>query len=230
MLAGVGCGHGFFDPQPPDAPVPLDVSATPLTFVQSNYVNSTTAGSYLQVRYPLAQHAGDLDVLVVEWSGGAAINTVSDSAMNTYSLAAAPYGPSGYQQEMFYAAGIADQPAGMNDVTVVFDTNYTSIEIRILEYSGIDPASPFDVAQSATAASGDSVVGLTTNHGHELLIATNTCQDMTLAAGAGYTSRMLTSFGNIVEDREADTAGMYDASAVLSGGSWVIQVAAFRGM
>ncbi len=52
---------------------------------------------------------------------------------------------------------------------------------------------------------------------------------MTTAAGAGYMSRVITSpDGDILEDRVVSATGSYNATAPLSGGSWVMQVVAFR--
>lgn len=48
------------------------------------------------------------------------------------------------------------------------------------------------------------------------------------AAGSGYTSRVITSpDGDLLEDRIAASAGSYNASAPLSGGTWLLQLAAF---
>lgn len=48
------------------------------------------------------------------------------------------------------------------------------------------------------------------------------------AAGSGYTSRVITSpDGDIVEDAVAASAGNYTATAPLSTGTWVLQLAAF---
>ena len=48
------------------------------------------------------------------------------------------------------------------------------------------------------------------------------------AAGSGFTSRVITApDGDIVEDAVAASAGSYSATASLSGGTWVLQLAAF---
>src|SRR5262249_33850641 len=47
--------------------------------------------------------------------------------------------------------------------------------------------------------------------------------------GTGYTSRILTApDSDIAEDRVVTTAGSYSATAPLSGGAWIMQLAAFR--
>ncbi len=48
------------------------------------------------------------------------------------------------------------------------------------------------------------------------------------APGASYTTRVITSpDGDIVEGAEAVAAGSHSASASLSSGTWILQLAAF---
>lgn len=52
---------------------------------------------------------------------------------------------------------------------------------------------------------------------------------LTLGAGTGYTTRTITSpDGDIAEDRVVTSAGSYSATAPLTGGSWVMQMVAFK--
>jgi hypothetical protein len=47
--------------------------------------------------------------------------------------------------------------------------------------------------------------------------------------GPGFTSRVITvPDADIVQDRIAPAAGSYNATAPLSGGTWLLQLAAFR--
>jgi hypothetical protein len=47
--------------------------------------------------------------------------------------------------------------------------------------------------------------------------------------GPGFANRVITApDGDIVEDAIAPSAGSYSASAPLSGGTWLLQLAAFR--
>jgi hypothetical protein len=63
---------------------------------------------------------------------------------------------------------------------------------------------------------------------NELLFAAGMTSAVFTAPGSGFVSRVITSpDGDIVEDRVAATAGSYQASATLSGGAWLLQVAAF---
>jgi hypothetical protein len=51
----------------------------------------------------------------------------------------------------------------------------------------------------------------------------------TTGPGAGFTSRMITIDGDIVEDQIVTATGSYQATASLSGaGTWIMQMAGFR--
>ncbi len=85
--------------------------------------------------YPAAQTAGDLNVVVVGWNDNTAtVQSVKDSAGNTYSLAIGPTTGTGMQQSIYYAANIA---GGSNTVTVTFSQAAAYPDVRILEYRGV---------------------------------------------------------------------------------------------
>jgi hypothetical protein len=47
-------------------------------------------------------------------------------------------------------------------------------------------------------------------------------------AGSGFSNRIINSFGGISEDRIVSSTGSYNATATLTSGTWVMQVATFR--
>ena len=92
----------------------------------------------VSVSYPGAQTAGDLNVVVVGWNDTAAsVQSVQDSAGNSYSRAIGPTSGSGLQQSIYYAANIA---GGSNTVTVTFSQAAAYPDVRILEYRGVTHA------------------------------------------------------------------------------------------
>src|SRR5262249_44199074 len=66
---------------------------------------------------------------------------------------------------------------------------------------------------------------------NDLIFGANTVYTGNAAAGAGFTSRVITvPDHDIAEDRVVSTAGSYSAGAPLtSSGPWVMQMVAFRG-
>ena len=109
---------------------------------------ATPAGTAASVAatYAKAQVGGDLDVVVVGWNDTTStLSSVTDLAGNTYSLAVGPaqYAPD-LSQAIYYAPNIHASAAGTNTVTVAFGQAANVVDLRILEYSGLDPASPLD--------------------------------------------------------------------------------------
>jgi hypothetical protein len=134
-------------------------------------------------------------------------------------------------QSIYYAKNIAAATAGANVVTVTFTSSARYPDIRILEYSGIDPVNPLDGATGATGSGSPSSCGplTTTSTTGDLLVGANTVSDVTTGPGANFTQRLLTNpDGDIAEDRVVTAAGSYSASAPLGGGGWVMQIVAFR--
>jgi hypothetical protein len=169
-------------------------------------------------------------VVIAGWSDSTThIKSVTDTKGNSYQLAVGPTVlTSTASQAIYYANSIA---AGTNTVMVTFDAAPSGPDVRILEYSGIATSNPVDVT---AAWSGNSSVSstntVTTTNAMDLLVGGNVEAGATIAPGANYAAREITSpNANIAEDRVVPVAGRYSANAVLSGGcTWVMQMVAFR--
>ena len=176
-----------------------------------------------------AQVAGDTNVVIVGWNDATStIQSVTDTGGNTYKVGAAIVRGAGMSQAIYYAANI--KAAASNKVTIVFSQSVSYPDIRILEYGGLDPSVPFDVAASASGSSGTASSGsVTTGTTNELLVGGGTTKSYFSDAGANYTKRVITNpDGDIAEDRVVG-AGTNAATAPLGiAGQWVMQVAAFR--
>jgi hypothetical protein len=193
---------------------------------------STHAPSPVTVAYASAQTAGDLNVVVVGWNDSIAhVTSVGDTAGNVYQLAIGPTVITGaLSQSIYFAKNIAVPKTGANTVSVSFTSAPAYPDIRILEYSGIDPANPIDgVVGSAGSDAKNSSSGIVlTKNATDLLLGANTVSSSTDGSGPGFTQRMLTRpDGDIVEDRIVTSTGFYGATAPLGGG-WVMQMVAFR--
>jgi hypothetical protein len=188
----------------------------------------------MSVTFANAQSAGDLIVVIVGWNDTTTqISALSDTNGNTYQLGVGPTQVSGAAtQYIVYANNIQAAAAGANTVTVTFTAAPASPDVRILEYSGIDPSNPVDVtaAQAGANSSTTSTNAVTTNYPNDLLVSANYVSTWTIGAGPSFALRLLTSpDGDIAEDSIAATPGSYSASAPLSqAGWWVMQMVAFR--
>jgi Chitobiase/beta-hexosaminidase C-terminal domain/Fibronectin type III domain len=202
-----------------------------ITFVQQSYADPQTPQAKVTVRYAGVQVAGDLNVVIVGWNDStAAVGTVTDSGGNTYRLAAGPTVIAGTaSQAIYYAANIAGSAA--NTVTVSFTSAAIYPDIRVLEYSGIDPANPLDVTAAGTGNSALSVSpAVTTTYANDLIVGANLVLQTTIGPGSGFTTRVITNpDSDIVEDRIVTAIGSYSASAPLNPPApWIMQLAAFR--
>jgi hypothetical protein len=225
----VGCSLN----QPRPRAEHLGTSGAALTsLVQTNF-NQPTVTS---VSFNSAQVAGNLNVVLVGWNLSdshrqGTVTSVTDTAGNTYALAVGPTTlASSGGHSIYYAKNIVGSAS--NTVTVSFNMFIDYPDVRIAEYSGLDPANALDATAAATGDGSPSNSGtLTTTAANDLIVAGNYVQGGTTGPGSGFTSRMITPDGDIVEDEIAPTAGSYSATAPTSSPSpnwFVMQAVAFR--
>jgi outer membrane protein assembly factor BamB len=201
-------------------------------FVQVNSATPQTNQSTVSVSYVQAQAAGDLNVVAVGLNDATStITSVTDSAGNVYQLAAPLTRGSGLSQAIYYAKNINAAAGGTNIVKVQFSGAVPYPDVRILEYSGLDPVNPLDTSASAagtgaTASSGN----LTTTAANEMIFGAGTTSGVFSGGTNGFISRIITPIdGDIAADRLVGTAGTYAATANQTGpAAWVMQGVAFR--
>jgi len=202
-----------------------------ITYVQSNSADPQSPQSTVAVKFNSAQTAGNLNVVAVGWNDTTrTVSSVTDTSGNTYVRAVGPTAVSGtLSQSIYYAKNILAAAAGANTVTVTFSAAASYPDIRILEYSGADLATPVDVTSAATGTSGTFNSGsVTTTNATDLLFGANMTTGSTTAPGSGFTQRVLTvPDSDIAEDRMVTSVGSYSATATGSG-QWIMQLVAFR--
>ncbi|TAL41702.1 MAG: hypothetical protein EPN91_10020, partial [Salinibacterium sp.] len=204
-----------------------------ITFIQNSYTAPQSPQSSVALAFTGAQSAGNLNVVVIGWNDTTAtVTAVTDSKGNAYTRAVGPTTYSGQlSQSIYYAKNIATAAANTNTVTVQFSVPAIYPDIRILEYSGLDPSNPVDVTAGASGSSATSNSGaVTTTNANDLLVGANMVATLTSGAGTGFTSRIITSpNGDIAEDRIVTATGSYSATATLtSAGPWVMQMVALK--
>ena len=200
-------------------------AAAAIGYSQVASATPQSATATVPVTFPASQTAGDLNVVVVGWNDNTStVQSVKDSAGNTYKLAIGPTSGGGLQQSIYYAANIL---AGTNTVTVTFSQAAAFPDIRVLEYQGL---TTLDVTAGASGSSAAASSGTaTTTVANELIFGADIVATLTTAAGTGFTSRIITTpNGDIAEDKVVTTAGSNTATATLNGsGPWVMQMATF---
>jgi chitodextrinase len=210
------------------APFTVTTTAPAPSFVQQGSAVPQSPQSVVSAAYPVAQTAGDTNIVAIGWNDtSAVIASVVDSAGNTYQVAAPTVRGNGLSQAVYYAPDIAS--AGANQVTVTFDRAAVFVDLRVTEYAGLRHGAPFHTTVSATGTGGSATTpALTTTAASELLFAAGMTSGSFTGAGAGYTSRVITApDGDLIEDGIAAAVGSYTATAPFSGGTWLLQLAAF---
>ena len=154
--------------------------------MQANAATPQTNQTQVSVAYTGAQAAGDTNILVIGWNNATSnITSVTDSAGNVYQLAVPTARGNGLSQAIYYAKNIKSAAAGTNTVTVTFNTATQFVDLRALEYSGLDLVNPFDVGASASGTSNSANSGaVTTTAAHELVFGAGTTTGVFSAAGS----------------------------------------------
>jgi len=199
----------------------------PIAFVQVNSATPPGLSTSVPVTFGLVQTAGNLNIVVVGWNDITSnIVSVTDSMGNTYAQAAALVTGSAERQAIYYAKNIA---GGSNTVTVVFNQAARIVDVRVLEYSGLDPNNPLDVTASAAGSSVTPNSGAaTTTSANQLIFGAGTTATSFYAAGTGFTARIYTGDGDIAEDQVVSSTGSYNATGRTSSAPWVMQMVTFR--
>ena len=210
----------------------FNVATPALALVQVNAATPQTNQSAVSVTYANAQVVGDTNILAIGWNNATSnITSVTDSAGNTYQLAVPTARGAGISQAIYYAKNIKAAAAGTNTVTVTFSASTPFVDIRAMEYSGLDPVNPFDVGTSASGSGTSANSGtVTTTSAGALIFGAGITTGGFSAAGANFVNRIITTpDADIAEDRFVTSTGSYSATASLGGSAaWVMQVATFR--
>ena len=206
---------------------PLPPPPSGINFVQVNSAMATS-GSSIEINYNNGQIAGDLNVVAV-MSGDttSSISSVTDSNGNTYTRAVGPTTTTGLQQSIYYAKNIV---GGSNTVTVKFNPSASYPNVNVTEYNGLNTSNPLDVTAAASGSGTSASSGsATTTSVNELIVGAGNPSGLFIAPGSAFSNRLINPFGGISEDQIVNGAGAYAATATNNGGTWVMQMVAFRG-
>ena len=200
----------------------------PIRFVQVKAATPQTASASVAVTFTTAQTAGNLNIVAVGWNDTTStVSGISDSRGNSYALALGPTSGTGLRQSIYYAKNIV---GGSNTVTVTFNQAAAFVDVRVLEYSGLDTVSPLDktagAAGSGTSASSGAA---TTTSANELIFGAGMTTTHFTGAGSGFISRIITvPDADIAEDQTVSSTGSYSATAPATSSKWVMQIATFK--
>jgi hypothetical protein len=201
-----------------------------VTYKQSNSAVQTS-GSSITVVLTSAQNAGDLNVVFIGWQDTTSyITSMTDSSGNTYVFANQSTYSTTAQQQVWFARNIAAAGAGDNTLTITFNDSVGWADVRIGEYSGVDPHHPLDVVVGGGAKATLTTSGsIETTNADDLLVGSDYANDGTTGPGSGYTEREYSGYMDILEDETVSSTGDYSATAPQGGDTWyVMQMIALR--
>jgi hypothetical protein len=208
-------------------------------FKQLNYTTVDDSQRTVSTTYTKEQTAGNTNIIAIGWrSDQGDIAQVTDDKGNGYELAAALARGDRLSQAIYYAKNIAAAKPGENTVKVTFTADTLGPDVSIAEYSGVDPTKPVDVTKSNPGSNNVATTGpVTTTAANTLLFVAGISSSSYGEAADDFTTRVLTTpkmgglaSTGIVADRTVDTASTYEATApVTGGGTWLMQLVAFRG-
>ena len=203
--------------------------ATTISFVQANSAQPASPAATAPVAYTLPQTAANLNVVIIGWSDATTtVASVTDTAGNTYVAAIPPVVGTGLSQAIYYAKNIV--AAATNTVTVTFSAPAPTPDVRILEYSGIDPVLALDSGGGRSGTGFSLSSGpITTTNVVDLIIGAATVAGKITDAGPGFTTVTVTPNGANVEHLIGQQAGVIDAGATQGTNvPWVMQAVAFE--
>ncbi|MGH9644012.1 MAG: hypothetical protein ACRD3Q_16515, partial [Terriglobales bacterium] len=207
--------------------------AQTIAFVQVSSAVPSSPESSASATYVGAQTAGDTNVVAIGWNdSSSSVTSVTDTNGNTYTAAVGPTIQPGFATQIVYVGrNIVAAAAGANTVTVTFNTAVPFADLRILEYRGLDAASPVDATTAAigTGATGNSGP-VTSSHAYDLIFGADYVSTTTTNSGNGFLSRVITNpDGDIAEDQIVTATGTYTATAPVNNGQWIMQSVALMG-
>ena len=207
------------------------LGAGPINFIQAAATATGATGTVVATPMSKVQGAGHLNVVIIGWSDTAAtVSSVVDTEGNTYAVAASALAGTGLTQAIYYAKNIVGDIGTPNQITVTFSQAAQAPDVRVLEYSGLDAASPVDVTAGAVGSGNLADSGTcTTTTPVELIVAGATVETHVTGPGTGFTIVALTSPNSDDAEHKITAAiGSCQAVSPVAGGNWVMQTVAFK--
>jgi hypothetical protein len=243
--AGGGGGGGGGGPEagttdgPSGHDAPTDGTATKdapgiaaITFEQGSSFTKQTQPVDVDLTH--ATTTDNLIVVMVGWTNGNALSTLTDDGSNAYLPLPFLGTHNALTEVAFYACG-SHSATHVHATFGVLDAAQQDYDVRVVEYSGIQTTACLDT-QSNNTGSGTTMDSgsLTTSGNNELLVATTMCAGSAALIDPSYQLRLRTVFGNLVEDRVLAAPGTDDPTATqtFSSGApsdWIMQAFAFKG-
>jgi hypothetical protein len=205
----------------------------PINYIQRADAATGSTAQNVPATMTNPQTKGNLNVIIIGWSNGAVISSVTDNENNAYVPALPVTSGTSLNQAIYYAKNIVGDNVNCapncNTITVTFNTGAASPDLRVLEYSGLDPNNPLDQVAGAAGSGPTADTGACSNTtASELIVAGATVGSEVTAAGSGFTTVDYTFNGDNAEQQITTAISSCEATTVLVSGNWVIQSVSFK--
>lgn len=200
--------------------------------LRANHVQSkgcVTLTSPADCTFTVDTTAGRLIIVAIKFFDvGAAVVSITDTGLNSYTPAVSA-GPNwGLSQYVYYAKNIA---GGANTVSVAYTGSWAAV-VAIHEYNSLDSTSPLDKTSSATGGSGAGDSGAQTiSQGDELIFGVEiSLQSLAGKAGSGFEPRVSSDYGGgfLTEDKIVSSVASYSTTFQDNGSGWLATMATFK--
>jgi hypothetical protein len=190
--------------------------------------NNTQKGTSDNISIPFGkdEKAGNFLAVGVNYVRCPSVKNIADTVGNTYEqyVPAETLGDAGTLETW----GAKNIRGGANTITVTFGGVCPEMNMKVVEYSGVDPDTPIENKLSAHGT-GDPPNASIFVSAPELLFAHTADSLVAQDVGAGWTQVLFDEWKTITEDRWAAAPGNYPVTFVPgSDESWVIQAMGLR--
>jgi hypothetical protein len=228
----------------------VSLSGAAPVLVQSSIAAANTGQTQINVLFSSIAKTGDT-ILVFARYGGTTITSVVDNSGNVYNSVLGPtmWGVAPNDTDRSAQVFAAKKIAGGHTITVTISLAGTSTHdtyVSALEYSGVDGTNPVNATAVGTGTypsnGAPTTANMTTSIANTEIVATAWDSNESYVStqnGSGFTTDVAaginsisggSGWANLTEDRNAPTAGVWNASTTASPKTvdWVIQAVALK--
>lgn len=213
-------------------------SGTALALIQSPNKQQVAAAASITLPFPAAQSVGDAVYINAAWPNNTTtVTSISDTKGNTYTQTPtiSPATQAGETSVIYCSILSSAAAAGANTVTMNLSASISSVEIKSVEYAGINGCTPdvSNVGKNTTGTAMDSGAVTTTQANDLLLAFNNVATNVNLSgpsSGQTWSAAIpRTAFGNDIEHVLGVPVGTYHNLASQTGsGDWISQIIAAK--
>ena len=206
------------------ATIGVQAAPSPISFVQVNAQEASSAVKTLSITFPANTKAGDLILVGFDFASNAAFSSITDSQKNAFTEVGQQLRSSGATYSRVYYANAIK--GGAETVTVNLSAKTNHLKVLVTEYAGVANTGPIDAQSGASGGAGPVSSGLATTTAADDLIYGYCATAGGCSAGTGFTAR-INRDDDLIEDKPTSNPGSYAATGT-SNAAWTMQMVALK--